>query len=132
MELLMNIKEKLENYFIELGIPFENKGENLWVITDDAKNLQKMLVSIEGTVITLTQNLMTIPEKNRENFYKTLLTLNTRDLIHGAYGIEGNNIVWIDTLESETLDLGELRASIEALSMSVTEHYKVLSDYRTK
>jgi len=128
----MNIKEKLENYFIELGIPFENKGENLWIVTDDAKNLQKLLVTSEGPVITLTMNLMTIPEKNKEAFYKTLLTLNATDLIHGAYGIKGNTVVWIDSLESDTLDLGELQGSLDAISLAVSQHYKVLSDYRKK
>jgi hypothetical protein len=128
----MNIKEKLENYFIELGLPFDKKGDNLWIITDESKNLQKLLVTNEGPVITLTQNLMSIPDKNRENFYKTLLTLNASDLIHGAYGLEGNNVVWIDSLEAETLDLGELQASLEAVSLAVTEHYKVLSGYRNK
>jgi hypothetical protein len=128
----MNIKEKLENYFIELGIPFETKGENLWIVTDESKNLQKLLITSEGPVVTLTQNLMTIPDKNREEFFKILLTLNATDLIHGAFGIEGNSVVWIDTLESDTLDKGELQASLEAVSLAVTEHYKVLSGYRQK
>jgi hypothetical protein len=128
----MNIKEKLENYFIELGIPFESKGENLWIVTDDSKNLQKLLISSEGPIITLTQNLMAIPDTKREEFFKTLLALNATDLIHGAYGIEGNNVVWIDSLQSETLDLEELQASLDAVSLAVSQHYKVLSDYRTK
>ncbi len=128
----MNIKEKLENYFIELGISFESKGENLWVITDDAKNLQKVIVTSEGPVITLTVKLMALPAKNREDFFKTLLTLNATDLFHGAYGLEGDNVVWIDSLESETLDLAELQASLDAISFAVTQHYKVLSEYRTK
>jgi hypothetical protein len=128
----MNIKEKLENYFIELGIPYETKGENLWIVTDESKNLQKLLITSEGPVVTLTQNLMAVPDKNREEFFKILLTLNATDLIHGAYGVEGNSVVWIDTLESDTLDKGELQASLEAVSLAVTEHYKVLSGYRQK
>lgn len=128
----MTIYDKLESYFIELGIPFEKKDENLWIVTDEAKGLSKLLVTIEGPIVTLTVNIMAIPAKDRESFFTTLLTLNTTDLIHGAYGIEGNVVVWTDSLQSETLDIGELQASLDAVSLAVTQHYKVLSGYLKK
>ena len=47
-----------------------------------------------------------------------------RRLIHGAYTLddEGSRILFRDTLQLETLDLGELGASIEALSLGLAEN----------
>jgi len=124
--------EKLENYLLELGMLYEKKAENLWIVSDEAKGLQSLIISLDGPVIALRVTLMAIPDKNRENFYKTLLTLNATDLIHGAYGLDGNNVVWIDTLEGETLDLLELQASLDAVSLALSQHYKKLAEYRNK
>jgi len=126
----MTIKDKLEGYFIELGIPYEQKPDNLWIISDEDKSLREIIVTIEESVVTITVNVMQIPSGNNEEFYKKLLTLNATDMIHGAYALEGNNVVLIDTLEGETMDLNELQASLDAMSLALTQHYKVLSGYR--
>lgn len=128
----MDIKEKLEGYFIELSIPFESKGDNLWIITDETKGLENVIVTADDAVITLTVSVMPIPDENKEEFYKTLLELNATDMIHGAYGIEENMVMLMDTLEAETLDLGEIQASVDAVSLALSQHYTVLSKYRTK
>ena len=69
-------------------------------------------------------------EYNKEEFYEKLLTLNATDMIHGAYGIEGSSIVLVDTLEGDTMDIEELQASLDAIGLALTQHYKVLSGYR--
>ena len=56
--------------------------------------------------------------------------LNAEDLLHGAYALEGDHVILIDTLELETMDLEELRASFEAIGLALIQHYKVLGDYR--
>jgi hypothetical protein len=126
----MNIKEKIESYFIELNVPYERKGDNLWIISDEDRSLQNVAVTLEESVVTITINVMQVPKDKNEELFKKLLTLNATDLIHGAYAIEGNTIVLIDTLEGETLDLKELQASLDAISLALTQHYKVLAAYR--
>ena len=49
----------------------------------------------------------------------------------GAYAVEDDKIVLIDTLEYETMDYIEFRANLDAFSLAVTQHYPVLSGYRT-
>ncbi|MBN2533043.1 MAG: YbjN domain-containing protein [Spirochaetales bacterium] len=126
----MTLKDKLESYFIDLNVQYDRKEENLWVISDDERSLQNVLVSIDDQVVTITVNVMDLPGNNREQFYKKLLTLNATDMIHGAYAIEGNNVVLVDTLEGETMDLKELQASLDAIGLALTQHYQVLSEYR--
>lgn len=131
-ELLMEINEKLENFFIELGIPIEKKESNLWLISNSSKGLRNMIVSVDGPVVSLTLNLMTIPAGNNEKLFKTLLSLNATDLIHGAYGIEGENIVWTDSLLVDTLDLEELQASLDSISLALSQHYNIISGHVKK
>lgn len=126
----MTLKDKLESYLIDLNVQYDQKEGNLWVITDDERSLQNVLVTIDDPVVTITVNVMEVPGNNKEQFFEKLLTLNATDMIHGAYGIEGSNIVLVDTLEGETLDLEELQASLDAIGLALTQHYKVLSEYR--
>lgn len=126
----MDIKEKLEGYLIELSMPYENKGDNLWTITDSSKGFENVIVTLNEPVITINVNVMPVPSAQKEEFYETLLKLNATDMIHGAYGINGNNVVLIDTLEGETMDQEELQASLDAISLALSQHYPVLSKYR--
>jgi hypothetical protein len=49
-----------------------------------------------------------------------MLELNATDIVHGSYGIEGEEIVLSDALELATLDFTELRSSYESMSMAAT------------
>jgi hypothetical protein len=42
----MDYKEKLEKYFITLGLTFENLGESAWVINDTEKGLENVMVLV--------------------------------------------------------------------------------------
>jgi preprotein translocase subunit SecA len=126
----MDIKEKLEGYFIELSIPFDNKEENLWIITDEDKGFENVIVALDDQVVTITVKVMSIPSAGKEAFYENLLKLNATDMIHGAYAIEGDNVMIVDTLEGPTMDLEELQASLDAISLALSQHYPVLAKYR--
>jgi hypothetical protein len=73
---------------------------------------------------------MDLPPGPREKLYETLLRLNTTDMVHGAFGIEGNAVVIIDALEMENLDFNEFQAVIDDISMAISKHYPVLSKFR--
>ena len=68
----------------------------------------------------------------REKLFAELLRLNATDMAHGAYAVDGNAVIIIDTLEAETMDLEELQASIDAIGLALAQHYRSLSAYRTK
>ena len=126
----MTLKDKLEGYFIDLNVQYDQKEDNLWVISDDERSLQNVLVTIDDPLVTITVNVMEVPGSNKEQFFEKLLTLNASDMIHGAYAIEGGNVVLIDTLEGETMDIEELQASLDGIGFALSQHYKVLSGYR--
>jgi len=70
----------------------------------------------------------TAPEGDhaRLKLYQTLLELNATDLVHGAYGLEGDEVILVDALELQDLDYSEFQASLESLSLAVTSHVQLL------
>ena len=49
-------------------------------------------------------------------------------MVAGAYGLEEDNVVIVDTLQSENLDFNEFQASLDAIAMAVREHYEEIKE----
>ncbi len=120
---------KVEQYLIDLGISYEEISPGAWLVEDEAKSLPKMVVSHTDPLVVIRANVMTAPKEGREALFTTLLKLNANDFIHGAYALDGEEIVAIDSLEYETLDRNELRASLEAMAFALSQHYPLLSKF---
>jgi hypothetical protein len=126
----MMSKEKLESYLNKLSLNFEELSPNTWMISDAAKGLHNVVLAVIEPVIIIRVKVMPIPAKKRPELYEKLLSLNASDMLHGAYAIDGQNIIIIDTLEAETMDLEELQASLDAIGFALTAHYQALQEYR--
>jgi hypothetical protein len=113
---------------INLSLTYEELGESIWLVEDPEKGLGHVFVYADEPLVTFRAKVMEMPEKDRESFFEELLRLNN-EMIHGAYALEENNIVLVDTLESETMDLEEFRASLEAIGLALAQHYPRLSQY---
>jgi hypothetical protein len=74
--------------------------------------------------------VMAAPKENRLELFTKLLELNANDMIHGAYALDAEQIILIDTLEYDTMDYTEFRATLDAFSLALTQHYPILSNYR--
>jgi hypothetical protein len=125
------VKEKLEGYMINLSLTFEEVGENIWIISDEEKGLGNVVVFAQDSLVTIRTRIMNIPKERREEFFEELLRLNV-DLVHGAYAIEENDVILMDTLELENLDLPEFQASLDAMGLALAQHYPRLSSFREK
>jgi hypothetical protein len=128
----MNTRDKIERYLVALSLTFQEAGAGTWVVRDVQKGIDNLIVIISEPLIILRLNVMEVPATGREKFFEELLRLNATDLVHGAYAIDGKNVILIDTLEAETMDLEEFEASIDAIGLAAAQHYRVLSRYRVK
>lgn len=124
----MTNADDIESYMLGLGLEFESVGDNLWLVHDENDNLDNVLVSLIDPIVLFQVRVAQLPGGDETALYRKLLELNASDMIHGAYGIEGNSIIMIDTLQAENLDLNEFQSSLEAMSMSLIQHYPVLKD----
>jgi hypothetical protein len=122
----MDPRNNIEHYLIQMEYPFESIGPHMWVI----RNTANVVVTYDPPLVVFRMKLMEIPKERREDFFRLLLELNATHIIHGAYGIEGNNVVLIDTLQSEHLDFNEFQASLEALLLASTQDYQKLNAFR--
>ena len=125
------VKEKLESFFINLQLSYEEVGENMWLISDDENNLGYVVVYAEEELVTLRAKVMQIPSKNREAFFEELLRLNA-EMVHGAYAIEEESVILIDSLVAPTMDLEEFQASLDSTGLALAQHYPRLAKYRDK
>ena len=123
-------KEKIEGYLINLGLSFEEVGENSWLITDQDKGLEQVVVVYEDPLIVVRVKVMDLPKSGREAFYKKLLEINASDLLHGAYALDNESVILIDTLQSADVNLEAFQASLDGIGLALTQHYPVLSKFR--
>ena len=129
----MVMEDKIEGYLVRLSLSYKKIGNNSWLINDDEKGLENVVIVIAEPLVIVRVKVMDVPRNSEKcEVFKTLLNLNASDMIHGAYALEGDSIIMIDTLEGETMDLEELQATLDAFGLALAQHYKVLSGYRTK
>lgn len=125
----MTIKEKIQGYLRKLELDFEEVGDNTWLIRDDEAGLNHVIVYAEEPLVIIRVKVMGVPSKNREHLFEDLLRLNGEDLVHGAYALEGDNVILLDTLEHESMDLEEFQASLDAVGLALAQHYPLLAKY---
>jgi len=125
-------ENKIEQYLINLMYTYQQVENNLWLIDDEEHGLNGVAVMLAEPLVIVRVVVMDDPKKNSLEFYARLLELNARELVHGAYALEDGKVVLIDTLEYDTMDYGDFRATLDAFSLALTQHYPVLSKYREK
>lgn len=106
-------------------------AEATWVVhSGDAR----VVVTVLPPVVILRIRVLAAPSdpRRRTELYEKLLTLNARDLVHGAYGLEEDHVVLTDTLDLEGLDYRALEASYEGMTLALATHSGVLTPYREK
>jgi len=122
----MKTAEDVESYLLRMGVTYETVNAGIWLVKTDGPPLA---VSLAGPVVAFRVKVMDLPKTGREELYRTLLTLNTNEMVHGAFGLEGEAVVIIHALELENLDLNEFQAVIDDMSMAVAKHQPNLSRF---
>jgi hypothetical protein len=124
-------ESKIEQYLIELMLSYREVDKKLWYLDDEEHRLQGVAIMLAEPLVVFRAVVMEAPRENRLELFTKLLELNASDIVHGAYALENEKIILIDALEYDTLDYGEFRATLDAFSLALTQHYPILSKYRT-
>lgn len=124
-------REDLESFLIRTEMDHREIGESMWLVDpvkDAVEDHPAVVVSLSPPLVIFRASIGTSPEGDhaRLKLYQTLLELNATDLVHGAYGLEGNEVILVDALELQDLDYSEFQASLESLSLAVTSHVQLL------
>ncbi len=123
-------KEKIEGYLMKLSLTFQEGQGNTYVVRDLEKGLDNLLIMVVDSLVVMRTNVMSVPKGRKGELFEELLRLNATDMVHGAYALDGGNVIIIDTLEGDDMDLEEFQASVDAIGLALAQHYKTLSRYR--
>ena len=123
---------KIERYLIELKMSYRDLGDGMWLVEDDDRGLEGVVVMHADPLVVVRVAVMKAPQEKRLELFTKLLELNAKDVLHGAYALDGDEIVLVDTLQYETMDLGDFEAALDAVGLALSQHYPILSEYRKR
>ncbi len=119
---MANYFDKVKQYLLDLeySIIKENQEDGVFVIEKEEALVKNMIIAIDGNTVIIEQPLFKLKNEDPKAL-KTLLRKN-RDLISGALAMDDQDtVIYRDTLQVENLDINELEASIDSLSLLLSE-----------
>jgi hypothetical protein len=122
---------KIEQYLIDLKFNYQEIGKKMWLLDDSEHGFEGIVIMLNEPLVVFRSHIMNAPVKNRLELFAKLLELNVADVLHGAYGLENEKIVLVDTLEYDGMNENEFRATLDSFSLALTQHYPILSKYRS-
>jgi hypothetical protein len=125
----MKTKEDIESFLLRAELPYEEIADGMWIV-GRVDELERIVVKYQPPVLVCRVNVMDVPAEHKEELYQTLLALNADEMMHGAYGLEGDKIVINDALQLENLDFNEFQATIDDITLAVADHYPRLAKFR--
>lgn len=121
---MKNYNTKIKNYLLQLdfNITYENEEDGILMISKESEGIKNLILGIAPPMLIMEQHIFNIKNKNEEVFKKLLI--KNRDIIHGAFVLDGTGqkVIFRDTLQIENLDLNELEASLNSLSLLLSEY----------
>ena len=126
-----NNNVKIKNYLMELdfNIVYENAKDGILMISKENEGIKNLIIGIAPPILIMEQHIFSIKNK-KEDVFKQLLQKN-RDIIHGAFVLDetGKKVIFRDTLQIENLDLNELEASLNSLSLLLSEYTEQIINF---
>lgn len=119
----MVTRDDLESFFIRMDVEYQEVEQGMYLVRGRQSGLP-MVVHLAEALLLIRMKVMDLPDLGDQalELYRTLLELNASDIVHGAYGIEDDELILSDTLELETLDFLELQASMESMELAASGH----------
>ncbi len=107
---------------LNFNILKENEEDGVFVIEKEDFGLKNLILGVANPILIIEQFIFKVNQPNEEIF-KSLLKKN-RDIIHGAFVLDesGKRVIFRDTLQLENLDINELEASLNSLSLLLSEY----------
>lgn len=125
----MTTREDVQSFLDRLDMPVELVADDMWRIRtpEDAE----LVVHYAPPVLVLRVRVMPLPADAAKSaeLCRRLLEYNARELVHGSYGIEGDDVVLTDALELTDLDFSEFEASVDSLALALASHVSALAPY---
>ena len=119
----MVTRDDLESFLIRMDLDYEEVDDGMYLVKS-RNGGPPIVLHHSDPLLLIRVKVMDLPDSGADlwELYRTLLVLNATDVVHGAYGVEEDEVILSDTLELETLDFAEIQASLESVQMAVSSH----------
>ncbi len=124
----MKNEQDIESYLFRMELPHDEPRQGTWLVRG-IDGIDNLVVTIAGPVVVFRVKVMEVPRLHREELFRTLLELNATEMMHGAYGIEGDAVVISDALQLENLDYNEFAATVDDITLAVASHHGRLAKF---
>ncbi len=117
-------REDVERMLEKLGRPSELLSDGTLLVRLGVSQ-PEAVVRVEPPVVVLEVNVGNVECEGpveASALYRRLLELNAKDLLHAAYGLDGQRILLSAALELDNLDANELEAALLDLGLALTKH----------
>ena len=127
----MNYFSKIESFIqsIDYTITYKNENEGVFMIENLEDGVQNLIVGVAPPVLIFEQYLFTLKNNNVETL-KALLMKN-RDIIHGGFALteDGKKVIYRYALQISNIDLNEFEATLNSLSLLMSEYSTQLIEF---
>ncbi|WP_299799608.1 molecular chaperone Tir [uncultured Maribacter sp.] len=112
------------DYLLQLNfnIVKENRADGILVVEKEDFGIKNLILGVSPPILIMEQFIFSVHNQS-EKIFKNLLQKN-RDIIHGAFVLDetANRVIFRDTLQIENMDLNEIEASLNSLSLLMSEY----------
>ena len=121
------IRSFLQN--LQLEIKQENPKEGIFIVSNEPEGISNLIICVASPIVIFEQFIFEIKEQG-DHVYKSLLQKN-RDIIHGAFVLDdsGHKVIFRDSLQVENLDQNEFEATINSLSVLLSEYSEQIINF---
>ncbi|MBI5518008.1 MAG: YbjN domain-containing protein [Deltaproteobacteria bacterium] len=121
----MRTIEDVERFLRSGSIPFQDLGDGMFVVGDEASGLRNLAIKVESPVVVFRLRVMDVPEPGapgREALFERLLKINGTGLLHSAFCLYPDGIFLTAALPLDNLDANELQAVVDDIGMAASQH----------
>lgn len=121
----------VKNYLneLELTIKHENSKDCIFIVSNEQDGILDLIIYVAHPIVIFEQYLFEI-KPDAPTVYKALLQKN-RDIIHGAFVLDdtGKKVIFRDSLQLENLDQNEFGATLNSLSLLLSEYSEQIINF---
>jgi hypothetical protein len=127
--------EDVENFLLQLDRRFDvpDVGGGGTFLVYAGGEMPPIAIRVAPPIVAIRVAIGPLPPdpEHQAKLFRRLLEYNATDLMHSAYGIDGQTVVLSAALPLDNLDLNELEAILSDLDLALARHVPTLHDLAT-
>jgi hypothetical protein len=121
----------VKNYLneLELEVKYESSKDGVFIVSSEQDGIVNLIICVAYPIVIFEQYLFEV-KPDAYTVFKALLQKN-RDIIHGAFVLDdtGRKVIFRDSLQLENLDQNEFGATLNSLSLLLSEYSEQIINF---